>query len=214
MTLFLDLDGTLLDISEKYYQIYNEGIGQSNEPFNKFLFWELKRKGLDDTTIFEIMRFNINIDSFREWKKQVIESEKFLAFDTLHPSTLDLLHTLSKKYKLVLITMRKRRKSLINQIESLGINNYFQEVLSSNESYENTDGKELKTSLIHSFLATKQKAIIVGDSNADIISGNKLGLFTVAVLSGIRNYDYLKKLSPSYIIPSIYHLPTIINSIH
>ena len=51
------------------------------------------------------------------------------------------------------------------------------------------------------------KGMIIGDTEADIITGKNLGLYSIGVLSGIRSEDFLKKLNPDLIIKSIKDFP-------
>ncbi|HEY4798569.1 MAG TPA: HAD hydrolase-like protein, partial [Bacteroidia bacterium] len=51
----------------------------------------------------------------------------------------------------------------------------------------------------------------VGDTETDIIAANELGLHSVGVLNGIRNYQQIKNASPKHIITGIHEFIKLIN---
>ena len=45
--------------------------------------------------------------------------------------------------------------------------------------------------------------MIIGDTEADVAAAKSIGAMSIAVTSGIRDYDFLEKLSPDVIIRSV-----------
>jgi phosphoglycolate phosphatase len=50
---------------------------------------------------------------------------------------------------------------------------------------------------------TQHQCWIIGDTEADVLAGQALGLSTVAVTCGIRSHSYLKRLEPTTIQPDL-----------
>ena len=94
----------------------------------------------------------------------------------------------------------------MNELSWLGIDKYFKKILTG---HSETDGYAKKIELISTVIAKDEIALIVGDTEADIITGKKLGFKTVAVLSGIRNREILALLNPDFIIRDIGKLSDI-----
>jgi phosphoglycolate phosphatase len=59
----------------------------------------------------------------------------------------------------------------------------------------------------------RDEAIVVGDSEMDIKPSKELGVRVVAISTGIRDAEYLRDLSPDYLIGSLMELEPIIDSL-
>ena len=85
----------------------------------------------------------------------------------------------------------------------MDIRHYFGEVLSTN-SVSVHDYSRLKADLIEStFNALDPGDIIVGDTETDILTGQELGIRTVAVLSGMRTEDVLQAVGPDFVFKDL-----------
>lgn len=210
VNIYIDLDGTILDISERYYKIYYDiVVSFSGKPLSKERYWELKRKKVSEE---EILKLSDISDIYTCIKKRLerIESVEYLKHDTLLPGSLDTLITLkNKSNRLILVTLRKSMENLYKQLTCLGILHLFDKILVTNT---NKDQWLIKSKLIvkgdEHF--DKTNSVIVGDTEVDILAGKVLGIKTVSVLTGIRSRDILLANKPDYIINSIKELPNII----
>jgi phosphoglycolate phosphatase-like HAD superfamily hydrolase len=54
--------------------------------------------------------------------------------------------------------------------------------------------------------------VIVGDTEADVRSGKRLGLMTVAVSTGPRSAEFLAKLEPTRLLTRIEDLPPLLEA--
>ena len=127
-TLFIDLDGTLLDVSERYYRIYLQGISENKEPLSKSRFWELKRSGWKDEEIYKQGGHEYE-ESIASLKSSLIEHKDYLALDRLHNGDAEFLIRAKQEHQLILITIRKNRKELDEQLSRLGIAGAFEKIL-------------------------------------------------------------------------------------
>jgi phosphoglycolate phosphatase-like HAD superfamily hydrolase len=196
MKIFIDLDGTLLDVRLKYIKLYEAFLGFHIT--NHYLFWDLKRSGACDEEIFQLLDIKVDISEFKQFKIQNIELEGYLRNDTLIPGAISYLDVLVKKFPLYILTIRKNRSNLINQLEGLGISHFFQKVISPTSDLFNLPGCDQKAALLIDLLPSV-KGYMIGDSEADVECARKVNLASVSVLSGIRNFSYLKQLSPDII---------------
>jgi phosphoglycolate phosphatase len=64
---------------------------------------------------------------------------------------------------------------------------------------------------MHKLDIDKQKAIIIGDMDIDILAGKKAGISTCAVTYGIGKREDIVKAKPDFIIDDILRLKEIIN---
>ncbi len=197
MKIFFDLDGTILDVSERYYQVYKSFCIQNNINFTKKdYFWQTKRRKKKIFIPKEL------IDSYKKYWIRNIETSQFIKLDTLHTYSLKSLDILQKNRSLYLVTLRQNKNLLYNQLSSLGIRKYFKKILVTSPAlFETSKNWKIKKKLMNN--VSKKNDIIVGDTGTDIRCGKSLNLITIAVTSGISNNKILKSYSPNYLIRSI-----------
>lgn len=207
--IFFDLDGTLIDIQKRHYKVYEEIVENlGGVLLTQRMYWKLKR---NKSTIKKILRRSRirnekQILLFQKLFKNKIERIENLKLDILLKDVVLLLTVLQKKYDLYLLTLRRSKKNTLTQIEKLGIKKFFKEIIIRQPKQLDC---QYKKSLLEK-LQWEKYDIIVGDSEADILTANELGLISVAVLSGIRDRKYLKSLKPAYILEDINSLPKIL----
>ena len=135
--------------------------------------------------------------------QELIETIPFLKYDRIIPGADRSLKHLAEKHQLILVTLRNSRGALDWELEYMDIRRYFREVLSTN-SVNVHDYSRLKASLIEStFNALDPAEIIVGDTETDILTGQELGIRTVAVLSGMRTESVLQEVGPTFVLKDL-----------
>jgi phosphoglycolate phosphatase-like HAD superfamily hydrolase len=190
------LDGTLLDVRQKYHKIYEAGLTARIDPF---VFWDLKRSGACDDEICKILRIDVDLAGFKQYKRDNIETWDFLKFDRLIDGVENKLARLSLKRPLCILTVRKNRDNLIEQLHSLGIARYFDNILSPRAEMFELPGCEQKIALLAESYPCVS-GVMIGDSEADVSCAREADLLMFSVLSGLRNFAYLKNLQPDNII--------------
>ncbi|HXG35606.1 MAG TPA: HAD hydrolase-like protein [Dehalococcoidia bacterium] len=208
-TLYLDLDGTILDVSQRYHAVYSRLLEQlGGEPVTKSHYWRLRRlnapmqdllAGLDEE----------GQELFRQGWLDSIETPSYLALDSLLPGVRSALDSLRREYRLVLVTLRRDRKALLAQLNSLALSNLFASVLTPSE--QGAPG-ELKGDLLKRDATSTESGIVVGDSEADVQAARQADLPVVCVTSGIRDRDFLARLAPDAIIDSLVELKSLLDS--
>ena len=201
-TVFIDLDGTLVDTSERHYRVYKDilHIVEDSTPLLKEEFWNRKRSGqktiellpnyFSDSVVHEFMN---------EWFRR-IEDITYLRYDTLVPQALTILDFLEKSAELILVTLRHNKKNLFWELNSLGLLNYFKEVLVGSTSSND------KSRLIQEYLnkiPPCTKLAMIGDSEVDLGVGKQFSMLTIAVTYGIRSKKFLCKLEPNFCLESL-----------
>ena len=201
--IFIDLDGTIFDVSKRIYRLYREILKENNKKFiSEKDYLRLKRQKKDIKEILIKTEAEDILKKFKkEWKKN-IESQNFLKFDSISLSTRKKLFDLKKNYKLILVTLRNNPKSLNIQLKKEGIKEIFDKILV--KSPENHKLKwKTKYQIIKKYGNYNKKSIIIGDTETDILAGKALGIKTVAVTSGMRDKEFLKKYKPDLLIKNI-----------
>lgn len=130
---------------------------------------------------------------FKEKWLSLIENKKYLKIDEIFPSIKETLYSLTKNYRLVLVSLRRARENLIWQL------NYFSRILCN---YANNGNWRVKYILIKKD-SPPLGSFIIGDTEIDILAGKKLKMKTVALARGVRNKDFLNKLKPDYLLNNL-----------
>lgn len=208
MTIYFDLDGTILDVSERYYQIYSHILSKNGcDIVSKETYWDAKRKRISEEEILGYTNATRLVEIYHARRSELIESNEYLAYDSIHLGFKAVVSYLKKKkYPLVLVTLRKSRENLLQQLKQLGIDKYFNVVLSSGLD-ENPRWK-IKYNLIkkHQNKTPESFNVIVSDTENDIKAGIELGFKTVSVCNGIRNREFMNSANGDYLCASVSEL--------
>ena len=185
--ILCDLDGTLLDDSERHYRCYCDIIKRyGGECVSKERYWYLKRNKIKRTVLLEESKFKGEYEQYADdWMEQ-IESEQYLRFEILKDQVIECLELIKQLSEhLYLVTMRQQRESLIHQLEQLQIVDYFEKICSVSPLQETTKG-EIVGKLEGGDI------LVIGDSEADqeLARGKKAQF--IGMTDGLRDKKYLK----------------------
>lgn len=207
MTIYFDFDGTLVDVRNKYYAVYKAFVAEyQGAALDKKEFWNLKRiKGGDVQILRQSGLANLSTQLFRDYIKEKVETIPFLDRDSLFPGVTGFLKDLSEEHACRLISVRRNETNFQEQVDRLGIRNYFAEIIVASRSDLKTDGYTDKARALLKVI-DEEKNMIIGDTEEDIVTGQQLNMTTFAVTSGIRHREYLETLQPDYILSSVIEL--------
>jgi phosphoglycolate phosphatase len=214
LTLFCDFDGPIVDVSDRYYQTYQLGLSemqalyqQQGTPLpiyslSKEQFWQMKQERTPDIEI--AMRSGLQglqIEQFLERVKRIVNQPDLLNHDRIQPGVkwaLGLLH--SQGVKLVLVTLRQQAQA-IQLLRDHGLEALFSGIWgASDEDAAYLNQSDHKTLLLQQAAQVFQgEAWMTGDTEADILAGQSLGIPTIALTCGIRSGSYLQKFQPTRI---------------
>ena len=205
MTLFFDLDGTILDNRTRYHRVHLHCLGNAVPVLSEEKYWELKRKKFPEPEILARFYPKADAAAYRKERERIIESPEFLAFDALLPNARETLLMLAKEHDLILVTLRKNRDTALEEIDRFGLRTIFSDVRTSAAGADpvQTKAHEMRPN-------AKAGDWIIGDTEADILAGQSLGLTTCGVLSGIRDEKLLSALHPTHLVASIAELPSLL----
>ena len=201
MTIFFDLDGTLIDSRVRLYKLFQELIPQSKLSFDEY--WKLKRNKIDHETILK-NQFNFEHQDFLLFEKkwmELIEDEQWLIFDKPFAGVTHYLQKLKRKgFLLYIVTSRQYKSKVLTQLNSFGWDSIFKDILVTEQRMEKSD-------LIRTFISNDNNNWIVGDTGKDIQTGKKLQINTVAVLTGFLNRNKIAEYQPDLIVNNVINIP-------
>ena len=192
--IFVDFDGTLVDIAPRHYRVYKKCVkALDGTPLDKEKYWEMKRTNLSWDKLLPLS--GLFIDR--------IESQEELGADELFKDSLHTLEQLrANGNKLYLLSLRRNANALDWQIEHLGIRHLFEKILSGHS--DTKEGTLLKKAdIVRQTVDNPSEVVIIGDTEADIAAAQQLGATSIALMSGIRNEEFLSAMHPNHLVDGI-----------
>ncbi|MEM1251325.1 MAG: HAD hydrolase-like protein [Cyanobacteria bacterium P01_H01_bin.21] len=223
--LFCDFDGPIVDVSERYYRTYRLGLSTLQashqerhseslilQPLSKKQFWCMKRNRVADTEI--AIRSGVPeglIETLLQQVKRIVNHPHLLQWDTLQPGADAAIHQLKRMdLRLVLVTLRHPRQ-VQAFLQANDLSQHIDEIFGASDiNAAHLNRAEQKVALLERAIATQNSqgyqthpTCMIGDTEADIIAGQRAGIATVALTSGIRSQEYLKRYQPTSIEPNL-----------
>lgn len=214
--LFTDFDGPIMDVSARYFKVYQDCLERIRLPQQKITsltktqFWQMKRSQIPET---EIARQSGLIEKgqaqeFAELRRAIIHTAPYFVYDRLIENAIAALEIAENAgIELAVITMRRQRE-LEPVLRYYQLNRFFpleRRFYLQNEYQKTGDtlDKPLLMAKAIAILPYVEKQWIVGDTEADILAGKRFRLQTIGILSGIRDEYQLRLQNPDQILPDL-----------
>lgn len=199
MNIIFDLDGTIIDSSERLYRLFQDLILDSN--LSKEDYWRLKRNKVNHQMILRRYFPDYDFGVFNEQWMRLIESEEYLTMDRNYPNTVDVLDALFGSYNLVLLTARQSKEELYKELDRLKIRQFFTVILV-------TEAKKSKEELLNEAINTGRITktnddLFVSDMGKDIEIGKQTKFKTMGITHGFMNREKLSEYQPDYLIDEL-----------
>lgn len=184
--IIFDLDGTLLDVWERYYLVFNKWWKFNNLEIKTFI--KLKRELEGDYDIVRYLNGYVSSDEYRkyvEFKRNNIENPSFLTFDK-ELMNLNKLKNLPDRY--FILTIRYNKEILHEEFKRRHLDGIL-----SNLVILNPSDKLAKYRWVSENVGNEQEIIVVGDSETDLLIGMLDNVKVNLVRTGLRDPDKLIK---------------------
>ena len=205
MNIFIDFDGTLVDIAPRHYRVYKKCVKElGGTPLDKEEYWKKKRANVSWDELLPLSGLGIDKkDAYLKLFIDRIESQEELGADELFKDSLRTLEQLrANGNKLYLLSLRRNAAALDWQIEHLGIRHLFEKILSGHS--DTKEGTLLKKAdIVRQTVDNPSEVVIIGDTEADIAAAQQLGATSIALMSGIRNEEFLSAMHPNHLVDGI-----------
>lgn len=210
--LFVDLDGTLLDVRQRHYSTYVELLDMQDmrgQAMNEKQYWGLRREGKTWEEILRLSRlFPTKFKTYEERFRDRVETPEMLAFDVARPGTVTSLSKLFTKTPIVLVTQRRDGETLESQLAQLQIRKYFVTVLSGappRGRRKDPDARwKHKAELIRNrYRLLPEKSVYLGDTETDVKAARSLGFEVFLFEGGHRTKELQMKADPDRIVADL-----------
>ena len=213
--LITDFDGPIIDVSERYYQVYQLCLEKSRnndrplKQLSKAEFWELKRSRVPEKQIgIESGLDEEQAQVFAQLRRETVHTEAFFKYDTLAPGAVAALEKVQPAgIDLAVMTMRRVRE-LDYAFSQHDLGRFFPKdrCYCLSNDYVKTRDIDDKPLLMERALVELPPASdtwMVGDTEADIITAKNHGVKVMAVLCGIRDRQNLQSYQPDLIVQDL-----------
>jgi phosphoglycolate phosphatase len=219
--VIFDLDGTLANFNLDFKTLRGEireylmhhGIPSSVLDVNESIFEMLKKtqifiKNTDKSkVVFEALRVQaLNIAEMFE-----MEAAKTTS---LLPGAVETLKELKKLNLKMGLCTTSSEKAAFYIVQRFRINDFFQVIVSRDKVKYVKPSTEQFEFALKSLGVSLKDTLIVGDSVADMHSGNELKAVTVGLTTGFSSMEQLIAAGANYIITSLTDLPELVVKIN
>lgn len=182
-----DLDGTLLDSKERHRVVMDDVLKEFSITINTEDLVKDKSSGLNNISwlIGKGCDPNIATQIQNKWI-ELIEQDNYLELDVLYDGVLTYLKKLSLTNELFLITARNNKRGVLNQINKLGLGQFFDDIMIV-ESDANTFIYKAD------YLKIKGISLMIGDTEVDYKASCKANCHFMAAMEGFRSSEFWKK---------------------
>ena len=215
LRLITDFDGPIIDVSQRYYQVYQECLESSRNPnqavkqLTKEEFWQLKRSRVPEKQIGMMSGLDeAQAQAFAQLRRQTVHTPPYFEYDNLAPGAVAALEKVQQAgVDLAVMTMRRMRE-LDYAFERHDLGRFFPKdrCYCLSNDYVKTRDIDDKPLLMERALVELPPASdtwMIGDTEADIITAKKHGVKVIGVLSGIRDRASLEAYQPNWIVKDL-----------
>lgn len=215
LRLITDFDGPIMDVSERYYRVYQfclEQIRYPDQPVQELAkaeFWQMKRSRIPEKEI--ALKSGLDAaqaQEFAQLRRKTVHTQPYFEYDSLVPGAVEaLLKIQAAGVDLAVMTMRRVRE-LDYAFQKYDLGQFFPEnrCYCLSNDYVKTRDIEDKPLLMSRALAELPPAAdtwMVGDTEADIAAAQKHDIKVMAVESGIRDRTQLELYHPDLIVADL-----------
>lgn len=208
MRIYLDFDGPVVDNRAKYYALYRDALAEQAagvEPLAQQRYWDLKRHRVPDPEICALTSPDVDSAAYLAYRDRWIEDERYTSRDVL----VDGLAVAASRWRAAghevrIATMRKRGETLRAELARLGVEAWCDRVLQTeaNNGHWGAKARMLRDDLGDLDAGgASGPAVLVGDTEGDIMAARDSGILVAVVTNGIRAEALLRLFEPDAVLP-------------
>jgi phosphoglycolate phosphatase-like HAD superfamily hydrolase len=215
LRVITDFDGLILDLSERYYTVYQFCLTQIKrpdqpvKPLSKSEFWDLKRSRIPETQVAIASGLDEEqAIAFKQLRDRTAHTHPYFQLDTLIPGVIPALETLQDAGADIVAMTLRRTSELAFGLEQHALTQFYPEnrryaLADDYPKAADLDDKPLLMAQALQELPSASQTWMVGDTEADIAAAKAHQIPVIAVLSGIRNYEQLLYCQPDHIVADL-----------
>ena len=226
MNFCFDIDGPIIDVSDRYYRAYLESLKgydiNKDKVLSKEAFWILKQNRVSELEISLMVGLSLKeAKSSGDTRKDLNFKFENLYFDKLFDDVIKTFDYLRSNYISYFVVTLRSRKELNFAIKQFKLNKYLDEdyIFPFDEDSKIQNDIQGKYSLIYNGMnklaLNSLDTWIIGDSDTDIHAGRlaRCGK-VIGITRGMRSKEQLQILQPDYIVNNLSEVLSLANTVH
>jgi phosphoglycolate phosphatase-like HAD superfamily hydrolase len=226
MNFCFDIDGPIIDVSDRYYRAYLESLKgydiNKDKVLSKEAFWILKQNRISELEIGLMVGLSLKeAKSSGDTRKDLNFKFENLYFDKLFDDVIKTFDYLKSNYISYFVVTLRSRKELNFAIKQFKLNKYLDEdyIFPFDEDTKVQNDIQGKYSLIYNGMnklaLNSLDTWVIGDSDTDIHAGRLARCGKVIGISrGMRSKEQLQILQPDYIVNNLSEVLSLANTVH
>ncbi len=200
--VIFDIDGTLVDSFEAYYEVFNQGIAVLGAgPVARAVLRENLAKGLGLREILQnVLATPVDDVTYEACREEIHSLFKQVELEgvKLFPGTEELFkHLVGKGIKIGIATGRTSSpEDEWLRFRRLGLDSYISALVTSREIEHRKPAPDVIIECARRLKVSTENCIVVGDTEPDIMAARRAGAIAVAVTTGHEDEDVLLKAEP------------------
>ena len=201
--IIFDADGTIWDSEKDVFLAFNHTLkNNGNKEITKEEFQNLA--GLDLEEMFKRVlpkdEETLANEYVKKYRKYYIDEGHYADETALFENVKETLEKLKGQRFSMVIASGKPKRILDKMVEYFHLNE-FEFVLGTGEShFKPKPDPEILNYIMHHLNVSKEEAVMIGDTKADVMAGKNAEIDTIAVTYGYEKIDILKNVNPTYMI--------------
>ena len=217
-TLFFDLDGTLIDITQREIEVIYNTVNHFGISVSKSRVEQLCMQSPSYTDVFKQLGLELTTNAVKYWTAAFVKRYRFSA---LKEGVKATLKALSQRTALMCVTSRETLAEVIKELKFFGIDKLFQHIVTRNVAAEHfgltslplfpyhEQRKRLYQCALAVARSSSEDTIAIGDSAGELKPARELGITTVGVITHESKRNELERTS-DFVISSITQLKDLI----
>lgn len=218
LTIFCDLDGPLIDVSQRYYKTYQLALAETQvhvqalgkplalTPLSLAQFWRMKQAKRPDIEIAYLSGLTgEHLDFFLAQVQSLVNQPILLREDRLQPDVhFALEQLLVQGAQLAVVTLRCQEQ-VVQILQQYNLTHFFkfirgtQDTQAAYKNYAVHKQALLREAMEAMGISSHQQMWMIGDTEADVLAAQAMKVKTIALTCGMRNYSFLEGLRPTSI---------------
>jgi phosphoglycolate phosphatase-like HAD superfamily hydrolase len=215
MRIITDFDGPIMDLSDRYYHVYQlclAKVKQPNQSLNilpKAKFWAYKQAQVPEQQVgIESGLTATQAEVFKQLRDRHAHQLQYLSFDRVVPGSISALEKIQATGIELLVMTLRRTCELEPAFKQYNLDRFFlpRYRYCLADDYVKHGDVRAKTQLMAQSIAELKpdpNTWMIGDTEADIIAAKTYNIRVIGVLSGIRDRDRLEQHQPDKIVNNL-----------
>lgn len=216
MRIITDFDGPIMDLSDRYYHVYQlclDKVKQPHQPLHiltKAEFWADKRAQVSEPEIS--IRSGLTVaqaEVFKQLRDRHAHQLEYLSLDRVVPGSIAALEKIQASGSKLFVMTLRRTCELEPALAKYHLDRFFPphcRYCLSNDYVKQDGDVRAKTQMMAQALTElppDPDTWMIGDTEADIIAAKTHQIKVIGLLSGIRDRDRLAQHHPDQIVNNL-----------